>query len=267
MSRRSPRGLDSDERSRVALHSRAHISALNPHGLVRNSVRIAGLLALDQEGQPIDTMQLTIDGRDEGTNPSPEQIASAVAAMATGNAEFVILEKESQSYMQASGSAKDGFELEYRSGSASEHFFCAEVLGERDITTILQDYLRQGGRWHTSHDWKKLSSRPKGKRTWRSGAIVNLPPVYLWVPILFFYLLIFVGKRYHLPGEYVVPAGFLLGALVAVGFTVWGFRRDGFTANRVPITRSQNPVQFWFCVIFGLVFAAALAVVAFRLKK
>jgi hypothetical protein len=222
----------------------------------------------DSRGRPIDTMKLSIDGRDEGTNPSPEQIASAVAAMAAGEAEFVVLEKESQSYMQTSGTAKDGFDLEFRNGSASEHFFCADVLGEVDITSILQDYMRGGRHWRTGHDWKKLSDRPKGTRSWRNGATFSPPPFYVWVPVLLFYLLIFVGKRYNLPAEKIVPYGFLLGALVAAGLTAWGFRTDSFYAGlRFHITRAGNPVQFWYCVIFGLAVAAAAAVAAFHLMK
>jgi hypothetical protein len=73
--------------------------------------------------------------------------------------EFIILSTSPQNYIQAAGDSEP-FLLEYREGSESEHYECAQDISRADLESALISYLSGDSKWRTQFQWKKLERKP-----------------------------------------------------------------------------------------------------------
>ena len=82
-------------------------------------------------------------------------IARSIQSLDGDGDSFAILAREAQVYMQTSGDIYDGFILEYRNGSESEHYVCTNTqLPAEDVIRAMQRYLENDSRWKTDIDWE-----------------------------------------------------------------------------------------------------------------
>jgi hypothetical protein len=81
-------------------------------------------------------------------DPTPEQIAEALAALPADAGSFAILSREELTYLQTSGSAKEGFVLEYQEGGLDQHYqSVAKQLPLDLVTRAFQCYAAADESW------------------------------------------------------------------------------------------------------------------------
>lgn len=73
--------------------------------------------------------------------------------------EYIILSSSSQRYMQAGGEMEP-FVLEYRDGSAAEHYRCTREVSRAELEFALISYLSGDSLWKTTFDWRKQELKP-----------------------------------------------------------------------------------------------------------
>ena len=71
--------------------------------------------------------------------------------------EFVILEANEHTFLQAGGEGGSPFTLEYKEGG--KQFQTGGELTKQEVREAFLDYLRGGSGWRTKHEWKELQTR------------------------------------------------------------------------------------------------------------
>ncbi|KAB2899230.1 MAG: hypothetical protein F9K31_08120 [Dokdonella sp.] len=120
-------------------------------------------------------------------NPSTEQISEALASLRSGQDSFAILSKGEETYVQVAGSPAEGFILEYRDGSESNHFRAqASLLPLSTIQDIFEKYAQGDATWRSRVTWEPWGS--DSQTVTRSGlpfpaiiAVVLVVLVVAWV--------------------------------------------------------------------------------------
>jgi hypothetical protein len=85
-------------------------------------------------------------------------IARSINSLDGDGDSFAILARDSQVYIQTSGDICNGFILEYRNGSESEHYVCTNPhLSADKVIKAMQRYLENDSRWKTDIDWQPQS--------------------------------------------------------------------------------------------------------------
>jgi hypothetical protein len=100
-------------------------------------------------------MQLELGTGQIVKDPSLDQIAAALKALPGGDDSFAILSRDEMTYMQTTGSAAGGFELEYQAGSTREHYMCTNRQVSLDVTIrVFQLYAQRDVRWLSEVAWE-----------------------------------------------------------------------------------------------------------------
>jgi hypothetical protein len=87
--------------------------------------------------------------------PSAQAIAQALEKLDGKRNSFAILARDEMTYIQTSGSVKDGFDLEYQEGSTDRHFRAAgQGLTLQDVVGAFQDYAAGGLGWRSAVQWE-----------------------------------------------------------------------------------------------------------------
>jgi hypothetical protein len=73
--------------------------------------------------------------------------------------EFMILGSSPQHYIQAAGDSEP-FVMEYRDGSAAEHYECTQEISRGELEAAFISYLSGDSLWKTKFDWKKSEHKP-----------------------------------------------------------------------------------------------------------
>ena len=95
-------------------------------------------------------MKLELEGGEVFDHPSPSTIEAALARVDGRSIGFAILSEGEMSYVQAAGSAKAGFALEYQLGSIDRHF------GSMSSDVPIDVVVRVFGRYAEGHaDWSE----------------------------------------------------------------------------------------------------------------
>lgn len=99
-------------------------------------------------------MKLSTDRKKPVEEPRPEQIREALLSLAPDGSGFAILEQSGQYFMQAGGSAQEGFVLEYRDGSDARQFR-ADPVGTslEDVVAAFSDYARGDESFKARFTW------------------------------------------------------------------------------------------------------------------
>jgi hypothetical protein len=97
---------------------------------------------------------LHISGERKIHNPSAADITSAAQQLnaANGNA-FLILSTNEMSYVQCSGDAKTGFDLEYQTGEVKSHFRATRDFRMEEIVALFTAYLEGDVKWKDRITW------------------------------------------------------------------------------------------------------------------
>ena len=100
-------------------------------------------------------MELIVSGR---TTPGPvtnSLIDESIRSLTGEGDSFAILAQADQVYMQTSGGPENGFVLEYRNGSAEEHYSCSNFeLTADEVIWAFQSYLAKDGQWQSQLEWQ-----------------------------------------------------------------------------------------------------------------
>lgn len=83
--------------------------------------------------------------------------------------EFIILEANENTFLQASGEGDGPYVLEYK--EAGKQFQALDQLTKNEVEKAFLDYLRGGSQWRTMRQWKEL---PEKKGCFKQGATLLL---------------------------------------------------------------------------------------------
>ncbi len=97
-------------------------------------------------------MKLELEDGTSIVNLDSRAITSALASLDG----FAILGRDEMTYMQTSGSARDGFVLEYQEGDTDRHYECPDTLTVAQITRAFVSYADGTDTWKTAFRWEKL---------------------------------------------------------------------------------------------------------------
>jgi hypothetical protein len=99
-------------------------------------------------------VELEIDGKKICGPLTAERTAEVIKTLPVGREILIILARSKMTYVQASGDARLGFEVEYQEGSLIRHFRCSdEGVGLEVLLDILQSYRENDDRWRSAVDW------------------------------------------------------------------------------------------------------------------
>lgn len=102
-------------------------------------------------------MRLNLENGETWENPSSSQIEEALRKLEQTSNSFLILERDSEGYMQAAGDGENGFYLEYRSASSEKQYRCADSsLSFEASAEILKGYATKNRRWRTTQEWEQI---------------------------------------------------------------------------------------------------------------
>jgi hypothetical protein len=88
-------------------------------------------------------------------DPSAAAIAEALSTLGAKGGSFAILGRDDMTYIQASGSMKDGCDLEYQEGSLSRHFRATNAsISLQEVIAAFQDYAAGGSQWQSRFQWE-----------------------------------------------------------------------------------------------------------------
>lgn len=119
------------------------------------------------------TYHLEVCPGDNLQSPTDDEIAKAVTSLPGGIPSFVILKKKKNHFMQAGGSAKDGFHLEYQEFSNDGHWE-HQNSGDVPLNIVikaLQWYAQDDDRWRTELPWRRLVQselREQNQKAWQA---------------------------------------------------------------------------------------------------
>jgi hypothetical protein len=107
-----------------------------------------------------------------------EQIFEEVFADESLRGEFIILEADADTFLQAGGEGDGPYTLEYK--EAGKQFRAVGELTKHEVKEAFLDYLRGSSGWRTRHEWKELASR-KGCFKQATAVLLRLLGVVAWV--------------------------------------------------------------------------------------
>jgi hypothetical protein len=93
--------------------------------------------------------------------PTDREIRDAVASRPGGVPSFLILTKAKHHFMQAGGSPKEGFTLEYQEHSVDGHWEhqASGTLDSQTVMRALMLYAADDDHWRTEFPWKRVVVR------------------------------------------------------------------------------------------------------------
>jgi hypothetical protein len=127
---------------------------------VQEMIRRLGLDLPKREGpRPLvthPTFILTVGGGPDASNPSMEDLASAVEAAGARNEDrFLILQRTEEEFIQALNDPDEGWQLEYRAGQLQ--FICDEPLATDQVIMTMQLYRDDNTEWAKICKWRVLN--------------------------------------------------------------------------------------------------------------
>ena len=100
-------------------------------------------------------MELVVNGETVAGTVTNRLIDESIRSLTGEGDSFAILARADQMYMQTSGGPEYGFVLEYRNGSAVEHYSCSDFeLTTDEVIWAFQNYLADDGQWQSQLDWQ-----------------------------------------------------------------------------------------------------------------
>lgn len=96
-------------------------------------------------------MNLELENHASVKDPDAPAISKALSRVQG----FAILSKDKMTYIQASGSAKDGFLLEYQEGNTEQHYQGPGQLSLDQATRAFISYAQDDESWKTSVLWRR----------------------------------------------------------------------------------------------------------------
>ena len=109
-------------------------------------------------------MRLNLENGETWDNPSSYQIEEALRKLEQTSNSFLILERDSDGYMQVAGDGESGYYLEYRSASSKKQYRCVDrSLSFETCVEILKGYAAKNRRWRSSQEWNHINLEDSSK--------------------------------------------------------------------------------------------------------
>lgn len=115
--------------------------------------------------------------------PTAAQIAELFSSLPGGSDSFAVLLIDDLTYIQAHGSAQDGFVLEYQDGSLDQHYRAHdEQLDLAAVTRAFQQYAAGDSSWRGAATWQReeVTSKAGVLRFFVLAAIVAIVTFAIW---------------------------------------------------------------------------------------
>lgn len=219
-------------------------------------------------------LRLEVEDQASWENPSPREIAEALAALDGEQIHFAILSRAEDVFLQTWGPVQGGFDLEYHTAEG-DHFCCQDCLTLHDVTRAFQSDARGEEGWRKDYRWepdrmfgkKKPSAKAdRGQTTGVPSALKDPEGLSTRIIFILFGLVFLAGL---LGIKKVIPekaSGSLFFGLIGLIFCVdtTGELLSGQIKRKrcMPLLRSENPIQFRLSIIFGYVVALVFLTVA-----
>lgn len=101
-------------------------------------------------------MELEVEGEEIENNPGPDEIVKALSSLDGKNRSFAILSRTEFTYIQVSGSVKDGFSMEYQDGSLDKHYYCPGDMSLEVTVKAFISYARGENEWQKTLKWEPM---------------------------------------------------------------------------------------------------------------
>lgn len=101
-------------------------------------------------------MQLDLEDGTIYDDPTPREVAEALASLDGDANSFAIIGRDEMEYLQASGGVGAGFRVEYQAGSLREHYRCPERISLYRATRLFQKYAVGDDTWRQDLPWEPM---------------------------------------------------------------------------------------------------------------
>ncbi len=119
--------------------------------------------------------RMTVGDHSVVGHPTPSDIKNTLRMLDESADGFMIMERGPKSFMQCSGTLKNGFYVEYRESGANQHFNSGDDSIELDMAIdLFTSYVREDNRWRETIAWevnKPTSIGPNESPRNRSGLV------------------------------------------------------------------------------------------------
>lgn len=131
-------------------------------------------------------MKLELNGTELSQTLDDALITSSLQSLNGDNNSFLILSKDTMSYIQTCKTSDGHYVLEYQEGSLEEHYECAdEMLNFQKVSMAFSSYLKGTDEWKTSLRWEPLGSSSEGNGAARSVKLLVLVVVVAIIAFTF----------------------------------------------------------------------------------
>lgn len=104
-------------------------------------------------------MKLFSESGEKIETPSPTDVLRTIMSLTPEGGEncFAILEQAGDEYIQVMRLDDDEFHIEFRAGSADEHYEYKEAVNAELVIQLFRQYLTDYPDWCEKSDWARMS--------------------------------------------------------------------------------------------------------------
>ena len=100
-------------------------------------------------------MELIVNGKTVAGEVTDSRIEESIRSLTGEGDSFAILARESEVYIQTAGGPANGFVLEYRNGSADQHYSCTNAeLAADQVIEAFRSYRANDDKWKSTFKWQ-----------------------------------------------------------------------------------------------------------------
>ncbi|MEZ6192836.1 MAG: hypothetical protein R3C45_16310 [Phycisphaerales bacterium] len=172
------------------------------------------------------TFKLIVRNRPIAGEPQPEDFKWRLQ-MQTDETDTFVLLKSPGHFMQCSGTADGGFRVEYREGTAKEHFASTDKALPLDATAdLFASYLNRDERWRRAIRWEQAGNKPSKGRSFklidRRGDTLVINKKWCLILIGAVFNAIGAGVFFLLNGLMDLYLTWIPGSLISIGVIFLG---------------------------------------------
>lgn len=137
-------------------------------------------------------LELGVGRRLDG--PDAATIALSLAELDWEKEIFAKLSRDARNYIQASGTHREGFIVEYQDGAEERFFQAAEKVNIEALKTAFVAYSRRDGSWQSAARWQRVDPQVNQER-WR--AVLRVVGVIVAIAFVLFLAVLSALEKLH----------------------------------------------------------------------